>query len=217
MLKPRYHHFESIEGRFYNNLTRYKILSVNGFAVDIDSIPGDFRISRFIRDPRDLIISGYFYHYRGAEPWFRFKKPTLKYWEPINGNIPNSLPPNCSYSDYLQSMSKEDGLIAEIEFRKFQLESLRAWKPDPRIMIFRYEDILGNEAKIFDSLLSFYQVSAFERKMGSWLANRYAATSQTKSKHIRNAKPGQWKDHFTPKVETYFNDRYQDILADLGY
>lgn len=219
LLAPRYCHFESIQGRFYNNLERYKILSTNGFAVDLNSLPRDqdFRITRFIRDPRDLIISGYFYHLKGAEPWFRFQNPSLKYWEPINGNVPPNMPANKSYAEFLQGLSKEDGLIAEIEFRKFHFESLRLWDEDPRIKTFRYEEILGNEVSTFEEMFDFYEVSPMEKYFGVRLAKKHASRPGKKSNHIRNVSAGQWKEHFTPKVEAYFNNQYGDLLESLIY
>jgi len=215
--RPSYRHFESIEGVFYNNLTNYKVLSVNGFAVDLSRLGENFRISRFVRDPRDLIISGYFYHKSGSEPWFKFKSPTLKYWYPINGNIPLKMPKDISYSEYLQDLSMEDGLIAEIEFRKYHLDSLRQWKNDERIKIFKYENILGNEKRSFEELLRFYDLPFYERKLGVWLAGRYSVGNKTVSKNVRNPVPGQYKDYFTPKVTDHFNDHYGDILDLLGY
>ena len=87
----RFAHYESIQGLFYNRLRDHRIVSVNGFAVDPERIDGDFRIVRFVRDPRDLVVSGYFYHRRGAEPWFRMRAPTAEYWAAINGNAPPCL------------------------------------------------------------------------------------------------------------------------------
>ncbi len=216
---PSFRHFESIQGEFYNNLNNYRVLSTNGFAVDPDKFPDgeDYRITRFVRDPRDLIISGYFYHLRGAEPWFRFKHVDPKYWEPINGNVPDKMPPDISFAEYLQSISKEEGLIAEIEFRKFHFQSIREWKIDDRIRLFRYEDILGNEEQKFDELLRFYEVSPIERKLGVWLARRQKYVNGQKRKHIRKPEPGQWQEHFTPRVLKYFNKHYEDVLKILNY
>jgi len=213
-----YRHYESIEGVFYNNVERYKVNSINGFAVNIENLKKDFRISRFIRDPRDLIISGYFYHKRGAEPWFRFKAPTLKYWEPINGFVPESLTSNVSYSDLLLKLPIEEGLIAEIQFRKYHLESLRQWIQDERIRVYRYEDIIGNEAAVFSDIFRFYQLPIIDRILGVGLAKRYSVKNLKKdNKHVRNAQPGQWKEHFTPKVKAYFDDHYGDLVELLGY
>jgi len=216
--KRGYKHYESIEGVFYNDVGRYTINSVNGFAVNIGYLRDDFRISRFIRDPRDLIISGYYYHKRGAEPWFRFTYPTLKYWEPINGFIPIGMPKDISYAAYLEKLPKEEGLIAEIQFRKFHLESLRNWVQDERIKVYKYEDILGNEAAVFSDIFRFYQLPKFDRILGVALAKRYALNNVKRDvKHIRNPIPGQWKEHFTPKVKAYFDQRYGDLFELLGY
>ncbi|MGK0390872.1 MAG: hypothetical protein ACI94Y_003632 [Maribacter sp.] len=216
--RPGHEHFEAIEGQFYNNFHRQRVSSTNGFAIDLDYLPENFRISRFIRDPRDLVVSGYFYHKRGAEPWFRHKTPTAKYWSPISGHVPENMPTGINYSEYLQSLSVENGLIAEIQFRKHHFESIRKWKKDERIKIFRYENIVGNEEKTFDELFRFYEVPTWERKMGVALAKRYTAKNRSKKYgHIRNPTSGQWKEHFTPRVEKYFNDLYADVLDELKY
>jgi hypothetical protein len=219
LLRPRYKHFESIEGVFYNNLNRYKLLSVNGFAVDINQLPTEtpFRISRFVRDPRDLVISGYFYHKRGAEPWFRFKNPSLKYWSPINGYVPKQLPLNSSFAEYLQKVPLEEGLIAEIDFRKFHFESLRNWQEHEHIKVFKYEDIIHNEVATFKEIFKFYEVSEIERRLGVFHAKKYALSNVKDTKHVRNANSGQWKKYFTPKVTKYFNEHYTDVIQLLGY
>lgn len=217
-IKERYRHFESLEGMFYNMQKNYRVISTNNFAIDLNRLEDDFRITRFIRDPRDLIVSGYFYHKRGAEPWFRQKNPTLKYWSPINANVPTNMPNGISYAEYLQQLPKEEGLLAEIEWRQFHLESLRQWFEDDRIKIFRYENIINNSEAVFDAIFRFYELSILERKFGVFLAGRYSLKrSASKSKHIRNPKPGQWREHFTPKVEIYFNNQYGDILDLLSY
>ena len=219
LLRPRYKHFESIEGVFYNNLNKYRLLSVNGFAINIDHLPNDtpFRITRFVRDPRDLVISGYFYHKRGAEPWFRFKDPSLKYWSPINGCVPEQLPSKTSFSEYLQKVPLEEGLMAEIDFRRYHFESLRNWRNHEHIKVFKYEDIIHNEAAIFNEIFRFYEVSEIERQIGNFWAKKYALGKVKGSKHIRNAEPSQWKKYFTPKVTRYFNEHYSDVIELLGY
>ena len=216
--KRRYEHFESIEGLVYNRAHRYKIISTNGFAIDPDRLSSDYRITRFVRDPRDLIISGYFYHLRGAEPWFRMKNPTANYWSAINGNVPAGMPKNTSYSEYLQSLSQEDGLLAEIEFRKHQLASLREWQGNPKIKLFKYEDIIGNEVQTFKQIFDFMELSSTEKTIGSFLAKRYSSEKKlANKKHIRNASPGQWQEYFSDNITNIFNNQYGDILEKYEY
>ncbi len=217
-VRPRFRHFEAIEGEFYNHVSNYRVTSTNGFAIHLPSLNGDFRISRFVRDPRDLIVSGYFYHLRGAEPWFRFSNPSNKYWEPINGHTPVNMPSGVSYSEYLQGLSKEQGLLAEMEFRKNHLQSMREWpEDDPRIRVFRYEEILGNERQTFEDLLRFYEVTPMEIRAGGWMAQRYALKSGRTGKHVRNPAPGQWREHFSKAVIDHFSEQYGDLLDRLKY
>lgn len=213
----RFAHYESIQGLFYNRLRDHRIVSVNGFAVDPERIDGDFRIVRFVRDPRDLVVSGYFYHRRGAEPWFRMRAPTAEYWAAINGNVPPQMPGGISFAEYLQGLSVEQGLIAEIEFRKFHLESLREWPRDERIRQFRYESILGNEAAVFAEIFDFYGLTRLEKLAAVKLARHYALQNRAGDRHIRDPLPGQWQEHFTPAVRDYFDDRYRDVIDELGY
>lgn len=215
--RPRYRHFESIEGAFYNQAHQYTIASCNGFAIDISKLQQDFRIIRFVRDPRDLLVSGYFYHKRGAEPWFRHVAPSQRYWQPINGNVPAGLSSAISYADYLNQLSVEDGLLAELEFRKHHFDSIRQWQSDKRIKVFKYEDILGNEAEVFEQIFDFYQLPVWQKKIGVYLAKKHAAGKRKGSSHIRNPAPGQWQHYFSPKVSEQFVSQYQDVLDILGY
>lgn len=216
--KERYHHFEAIEGVFYNRCKRYELCSTNGFAIEPERLLSDFRITRFVRDPRDLIVSGYHYHKRGAEPWFRMKNPTNKYWEPINGNIPKGQKKEQSYAEYLAGLSIEDGLLAEIEFRKFHLESYRNWPVDARIRTFKYEDILGNELEVFEQVADHLEFKGSQKRSILKYAKKFAYDpTKKKSGHIRNPNPSQWKDIFTEKVIEAFNDSYSDILQMYNY
>ncbi|HYW34289.1 MAG TPA: sulfotransferase domain-containing protein [Balneolaceae bacterium] len=214
-----YKHFNSRIDSFYKQLDKYRVVSVNNHSIEADKLGNNFRISRFMRDPRDLVVSGYFYHKRGGEAWCRVVDPTERDWNVVNGSVPPDMPEGHSFMSYLQSLGEEEGLKAEIDFRKKHFESMLQWPlSDPRIRLFYYEDILGNEARIFDELLRHYEVSAFEHRIGKWLAAYYSAEKQNgRSTHIRNPQPGQWRYHFTPEVEIYFNEKYGGLLEKYGY
>lgn len=96
---------------------------------------------------------------------------------------------------------------------------MRRWPvSDPRIKLFHYKDILGNEEKVFLEILSHYGESSLNRDMGMLLADLYSAKKQrNQSKHIRNPEPVQWKKHFSPAVKEYFELQYGDILKLYGY
>jgi len=215
--KKQYEHFESIQGVFYNTMYRYYLCSINNFAPDIEKINQDFRISRFVRDPRDLIVSGYFYHKKGAEPWFRFKDPTTQYWAAINGNVPSNLTPGDSFADALCNVNESDGLLMEMEFRKYHIESMRQWPEDPRIKTFRYEDIISNQVAAFSELLDHLEIKGLTKRKIMFFAKRYALQNRTNDTHIRDPKANQWRTHFTPQMNKIFVETYGDILERYGY
>lgn len=214
-----YRHYNSHLDDFHAGFREHRVASVNNRALDPERL-GRFRISRFIRDPRDLVVSGYFYHRRGAEAWVNVEAPTAEDWYFANGHVPEGLRAGggVSFAQYLKSISKEDGLLAELEFRRYHFESMAGWpEQHPDIITFRYEEILGDEARVFKRLFAFYGLSALERALGSFFARRYALRRMTADVHVRNPASGQWREHFTPRVRAAFDARYAGLVKQLGY
>jgi hypothetical protein len=215
---PGYRHYNSHLEDFYEGFQAHRIASINNRALDLDRL-GRFRISRFIRDPRDLVVSGYFYHRRAAEPWVTIESPTADDWYFANGCIPEGLRASgASFAQYLQSVPEEEGLLAELEFRKLHFESIAAWPADhPDINVYRYEEILGNEVAVFREMFKFYGLSPFERRLGAWFVKRYSLKKRAADPHVRNPAAGQWRQHFTPRVRRVFDAEYSALIAQLGY
>lgn len=213
-----YRHYNSQLDDFYGSFYTHRIASVNNHALDLERL-GRFRISRFIRDPRDLVVSGYFYHKRGAEPWTTMAAPTAADWEIVNGRIPERMgATGTSFAVYLQSIPKEEGLLAELEFRAAHLTSMARWPADhPDIATYRYEDIVDDGPAVFRQLFAFYGLSPLERMLGNVLAHRYALGRRTADPHIRNPASGQWRQHFTPRVKEAFDSHYAGLIRQLGY
>lgn len=222
-----YRHFNSHLSDFYAAFEDLRIASVNNRALDLERLR-PFRISRFIRDPRDLVVSGYFYHRRGAEPWTSQPAPTAEDWYFANGRLPDGLqeriddpatpPEETSFARYLQSLPDEEGLLAELEFRQHHLESMAAWpRRHPDIVTYRYEDILGNETQVFDELFAFYGLSTLQRALGRHFVKRYSFRRLAPDPHVRNPSSGQWRQHFTPRVRQVFDRRYGALIRQLGY
>ena len=213
-----YQHFYHRLDEFYRRCHYYSISSISGHAINLDRFE-DVRVTRFIRDPRDLLVSGYFYHKRSAESWCDLLNPEDSDWEIVNGKVPEQLPRGSSLSQYLNSVSVEAGLLAELDFRKNHYDSMMAWPDeDARVRLFRYEDLVGNEAEIYNQMFEFYGFSTVNKFVGRFYARRYrAAKRQSKLKHIRNASSGQWRKYFTPEVTRQFNHCYKDLLEKLEY
>jgi len=213
-----YRHFNSRRDLFHEDLHRYLITSINNHALDLDSL-GDFRLSRFIRDPRDLVVSGYHYHRRGAEEWCRIVDPTEQDWLEVNGTRPCGMTPGHSFSSYLQSISEDEGLVAEAEFRKRHFDSMRAWPPsDSRVLTFRYEDVIGNEGAVFAKIFTFYGFHERVAIVVGKIAEQFAISKTKKhDEHVRDPSPGQWRRHFSPQVDAHFQASYPGLIESLGF
>ena len=174
---------------------------------------------RCIRDPRDLIISGYFYHKRAGEEWCNYINPCNEDWEIVNGNVPTGIPQDKSYTEYLNLVSMEEGFAAEMEFRKLHFESMMLWPDnDERIKLFKYEDIIGKEIKTIREIMKFYDMPALPSFAGSFYAARYsAALNMGRIQHIRDASNQQWRKYFTPALQKIFISKYKELLIKYDY
>ena len=225
-LRGGHRHFNSDLEAFRREHRRFRVSSINNRALDPDELAGAdhdgaaVRITRFVRDPRDLVVSGYFYHRRGAEPWTRIEDPTPADWEFANGVVPEGLRRRGgSFAAYLQQSSLEEGLLAELEFRREHFRSMASWpERDPRVRLWRYEEILGDEARVFGELLTFLGLGPIERRLGVWLARRASCTRVPVTCLLLSVRvPQQWKRHFTPRVHAAFLDEHRAVLEQLGY
>jgi len=137
----------------------------------------------------------------------------------VNGAVPVGLPEHLDLADYLNQVSQEEGLSAELDFRRFHFESMMAWpEKDERVCLYRYEDVLGREGPTFKSMFEFLEMPKFATRAAGYYARRYSAGKKTvKAGHIRNASSGQWRELFSPELKQRFNERYGDLLERYGY
>ena len=205
-----YHHYNSHLQSFYEGFADHRVSSINNRCLDLDRL-GEFRISRFVRDPRDLVVSGYFYHRRGAEPWVNIAPPTNEDWYFANGVIPQGLEARGgSFAQYLQVLPEEEGLLAELEFRRNHFESIVAVASQhPNILLQRYEEVVGQRGGGVRPVSTSTSSHASNGLWGDgWLADTRWHVAARSTLHVRNPRPGQWRDHFTPRVRKAFMSQH---------
>ncbi len=217
-----YRHYNSHLEDFLAGFRADRLSSINNRALELDGL-APFRLSRFLRDPRDLIVSGYFYHRRGAEAWTRDPSPSDEGWYFANAVVPEGLRrAGGSLSEYLQSVPEEEGLLAEMELRHPHFESMAAWPRDhPDILVLRYEEIARDQAAALKKILEHYGLPWPVRALGGVLARRHSLSARRRRSgvdpHVRDASSGQWRRYFTPVVRREFDARWGALIRDLGY
>jgi|GEM_PF-822518 len=189
-----------------------------------DKLP-PYRGTHFVRDPRDLVVSGYHYHLRTHEAWCRDEPYT---WQAIVAHPlfpyvetnPAKFPRAETYQAYLNSLDKERGLIVELLWRDGKFKHMARWNyHNPNILEMKYEDIVGNEAAAFEKILAFYQMHPRLIARGVELAEAHSLKHQTAARnhHIRKGTHGQWREEFTPLVKQLFKQEWSALLIQLGY
>lgn len=226
-----YKHHNHDLGLFYASCnTENSILSVNGRVPDFSKLPRRYRGSHFIRDPRDLLVSGYNYHrWCNNEPWATR--------QPMSDNLRNffrsddSLKPfldieneSRSYQKILLDLPEEQGYILEMRYLEISLKPMQDWNyNNPNILEMRYEEIFGNEVEKFSELYDFYRLprckfDCFIEIVKHYRFDSLSNRNQTGLKrHASTGTPGQWKTALSEKIYGLFMERHESLVKMLGY
>lgn len=162
-----------------------------------------------VRDPRDVIVSGYFSH--------------------LNSHPLTGWPQLRSYREMLQSLSRDDGMLREMEFsgpilysmlhwaqsisgvREVQFEDLIQGPEDKFSVIFKELGVVPNRISE-QELRAIVSRNAFQRLSGGREAGQ-----ENSAHHYRKGVPGDWRNHFKPQHVDYFKRLFNPILLKLGY
>jgi len=104
-----------------------------------------------IRDPRDIIVSGYFSH--------------------KNSHPVDHLPHMAAHRERLHSVSKDEGLLLEMEYAASEMEDLSTWNYDhPDILEVKMEELTARPYKGFIEVFDF--LSLLDDEAGSYALGR---------------------------------------------
>ena len=226
-----YYHFGSSSRGFYKALTqkKYDAMSFNNHLVDLKGLKETytFRASHFIRDPRDLCVSGFGYHKKAQEPWLHVVRDVLWYQSLADlasvADIALPVPQVAvSYQTWLKGIDNHTGLLYEICWREHQghFAAMEDWQyDDPDTLELKYEDLFGNEVAVFKSLLEHYTLSDKQIEQGVKLAHKFSFEQRKKreNKHIAKGSSGQWREVFHDEAVRLFDTLRPQLLEKVGY
>jgi hypothetical protein len=201
-------------------------LSVNNRSeINWEKFP-DYKGSHFVRDPRDLIVSGYYYHLWCNEAWCnnaRFDWTKIvehPYYSAYIENNQKKYPLNISYKEYLKQLDKETGMVLELIWRDFYFDHMDNWNyHNPQIIELKYEEIVNNEVECFRKIFKHYEFSEELINRGLEIAESLSLKNKSKKKkrHTRKGTISQWKQEFSPWIKSIFKENYNNLLIKLDY
>jgi len=221
------HHNGVIES-FYQDvfsISNTSIISVNNVPVDFERINVPYRGSHIIRDPRDLLVSGYKYHRWCRETWVT--KPMEKWLAQVlkldQFEFDKELKAG-SYQDVLNQVDEVTGYLLELNYRQSQFNQMLEWDyNNPHLYEFKYEDVFGNETAVFSNLFKHYGFSEKMIEMALPYAEEYSFKNLRnkggtgEQKHASTGFSGQWKKDIPREILEEFTRRHPGLLAKLNY
>lgn len=168
---------------------------------------GPHRGLHLIRDPRDVIISGVFYHERcTSERWL---------------TVPN---PKFQGRSYQQTLAGLPSLEDKTGFEMLHcsgatIHDMLAWNYGrPQFYEAKYEDLIEDvELRRFRDIFTFLGYPEEQMDELLQIAFNGSLFSGRVNGHIRSGLPRQWQSYFTKSMHRQFLEHFGDALVRLGY
>jgi tetratricopeptide (TPR) repeat protein len=171
-----------------------------------------YRGSHIIRDPRDVVISGYFYHLWCQENWCR---------------QPKSYYDNRSYQEVLNALPQEEGIALEMKtVTRWTIRNMIKWDySNPNIIEVKYEELIKDEEAGFDKIFQHYGLSEAEISESLDIVRQHTFKQMAKRQPgqedrnsiFRKGISGDWKNYFTSEHIQLFEELFPGGLVKLGY
>lgn len=185
------------------------VMSMHG-KLDLPRL-APYRGVHVMRDPRDMIVSGYHYHKWTHETWVH--RPDE------NGE---------TYQSKLNAADTHDGLFLEIDhFIFFYRDTLQNWDiEDPNILEVTFESLMGaDREKVYRDIFVHLGLEGRNLDLATELMRLFEAKSRSggktgevaKKSHLRSGKSGQWRNELAPDHIDYIERELGPVLRKFGY
>jgi hypothetical protein len=188
-----------------------KLFLSNHGKIDLPAL-GRYRGVHLMRDPRDMIVSGYHYHKWTYETWVH--RPDA------NG---------ITYQQKLQQADTTTGLFMEIDhFIFFYRKLLEDWDMnDPDLLEVSYEALMGEgREQLYHDIFAHLGCEGEQLEIGIELMRLFEAkrrtgrgkdASKAKHEHIRSGRSEQWRKELQPEHLAYIEAQLGPVLRKFGY
>jgi len=190
-----------------------------------------------IRDPRDVIVSGYLYHSRCNEPWcintdlepsgeVDFPKVPFIKSTATREEIESYLKflSNKSYQENLKARDFDEGFIFEMEgYSGWTIKSMAEWDyTNADVLELKFEDMLANYDQTFSDIFDWLDLTQKQQTIALELASLedYSKMSNEQKKanpHISSTRISKWAGYFKDVHKEKFQELFGTVLVKLGY
>ena len=229
--------FKTVIGKAEAIPTDADIILFMHSLVDLEVVKHNYIGAHFIRDPRDVIVSGYLYHKRCSEDWCVNESPSAT--EPILfPNVPWSQQHrpeawkaayikslnNTSYQQNLLQRNQSEGILFEMNnYAAWTIESMLDWDySNPRVREVKFEALMGDFDATFKKIFEFFGFTEIQRQHGMRIAQkedlgRKSDRQLRANNHISSRQTTKWQRYFETSHKEVFEKRFKGALAKLGY
>ena len=229
--------FKSLKGKQTQIPPDTDVILFSHSLIDVAHVVKPFVGVHIIRDPRDIIVSGYLYHRRTTEKWcintdFSMRPPILFPKVPYSQEHRSeewkiryltSLA-GMSYQENLLHMSQQQGLMFEMNnYGAWTIESMQEWDYGlTNILEIKFENLMNSYDDTFRRIFKHIRFSKSESDVGLNIAaqhdlGRRSPEEIDKMPHVSSARATKWKEYFEIQHKEAFLDRFGDVLVKLGY
>ncbi|MGA8261304.1 MAG: sulfotransferase domain-containing protein [Arenicellales bacterium] len=205
--------------------------------IDVSRISKPFVGVHIVRDPRDVIVSGYLYHRRTTEQWCintdfsltppirRPRVPSSQEHRPREWKVSylKSLAGK-SYQENLLQISQERGLMFEMDNHgAWTIESMMEWKYNmPNILEITFENLMNDYDGTLRRIFAHIGFSKSATDVGLKVAVRHDLGRKSPQEienmpHVSSPRTTKWRRYFSVQHKEAFLDRFGDVLVQLGY
>jgi hypothetical protein len=205
--------------------------------IDVSSIDRPFAGVHIIRDPRDVIISGYLYHIRCNEEWCintnfditppiqfpvvpRSQEHKTEEWKRRYVASLGDL----SYQENLKRMSQEDGILFEMQrYGSWTVEDMLRWDYScSNVYEIKFETLMRHFDASFSCVFDHIGFTKHQTDLAGEIAsvddiNKMTAKQISGHRHISSRDTSKWRRYFTDEVKDVFKSHFGDALQRLGY
>jgi hypothetical protein len=174
-----------------------------------ESIAGKaVRMTHMIRDPREMVISGYLHHKRSDEAWLQ--QPSQE----LGGK---------SYQQALNSVDQEEGLMLEIErMSRTSVKDMLNWNyTQEQCLELKFEHVRDNPEAWFSKIGEHYRLPESEALLFVSIALKHCVKHNPEvvnHRHVTsNGRDPRWPKYLTGPVGDYYATMLGDCATQLGY